>query len=169
MSIVPDYKNGWRLEDDAIRDACKQITYHGKTLNEYTKELMDKKFIENLERLNQDICRVTMALRETEEDFVLTYITNYGFAEEKKLSKDDLRRALYLLSEERAGRVVVKDAEKMDKDAKKGKWITCYRENNLTLTGIYCYRGCSVCGYERDDDDERKDTPYCPQCGAEMR
>lgn len=122
--------------------------------------------------LNKTVFTIEKQLREEAEEFILTSIVNNGFVVdtyETRISKDDLRRALYLLSEERAGRVVVKDAEKMDKDAKKGKWITCYRENNLTLTGMYCYRGCSVCGYERDDDDERKDTPYCPQCGAEMR
>ena len=37
------------------------------------------------------------------------------------------------------------------------------------FSGTYWYRYCSLCGYVRSDDDEEKDTNYCPNCGARMK
>lgn len=47
-----------------------------------------------------------------------------------------------------------------------GRWLDGNRgKHDGTL---YWYRYCSECLYERDDDNEDKDTPYCPNCGASM-
>ena len=32
----------------------------------------------------------------------------------------------------------------------------------------YWFRKCHVCGYERNDDNEDLDTPFCPNCGNSM-
>ncbi len=32
----------------------------------------------------------------------------------------------------------------------------------------YWFRRCSNCFWEREDDNEEKDTPFCPNCGAVM-
>ena len=47
-----------------------------------------------------------------------------------------------------------------------GRWLEGNRgKHDGTL---YWYRYCSECLYERHDDNEDKDTPYCPDCGARM-
>lgn len=52
-------------------------------------------------------------------------------------------------------------------EPKKGKWIDGHRAGyGLAL---YWYIYCSECLWERDDDDHDKDTPYCPNCGSDMR
>ena len=49
---------------------------------------------------------------------------------------------------------------------KKGKWIEV---KYMGFDGCFVWhRECSVCGYERDDDNPDKDTNYCPNCGARM-
>lgn len=49
---------------------------------------------------------------------------------------------------------------------KHGEWIDWHYSG---FDGIRIWRReCSVCGYERDDDNPDKDTPYCPYCGAQM-
>lgn len=49
---------------------------------------------------------------------------------------------------------------------KHGEWTDGKR---MSLDGtFYWFRECSVCGYEREDDNEEKDTNYCPNCGAKM-
>lgn len=50
---------------------------------------------------------------------------------------------------------------------KKGHWVDGKR---MKMDGTYYwFRQCSVCDYERDDDDSDKDTNFCPNCGADMR
>ena len=52
-------------------------------------------------------------------------------------------------------------------ERKKGKWQDNHRQK---FDGtFYWFRECSVCGYERNDDDSGKDTNFCPNCGADMR
>lgn len=34
--------------------------------------------------------------------------------------------------------------------------------------GTHWFRRCSNCLCEREDDNEEKDTPFCPNCGAVM-
>ena len=47
-----------------------------------------------------------------------------------------------------------------------GRWL---KGNKGKHDGtLYWYRYCSECLYERHDDNEDKDTPYCPDCGAKM-
>ena len=49
---------------------------------------------------------------------------------------------------------------------KHGKW-----NDGKYMGGDGCFvwhRECSLCGYERDDDNLDKDTNYCPNCGAKM-
>lgn len=49
---------------------------------------------------------------------------------------------------------------------KHGEWIDGKR---MGFDGcIIWHRECSICGYERSDDNLDKDTPYCPNCGALM-
>ena len=49
----------------------------------------------------------------------------------------------------------------------RGEWIDWCR---LHLDGTFCWhRACSICGYERNDDNPDKDTNFCPNCGADMR
>ena len=49
---------------------------------------------------------------------------------------------------------------------KRGEWEDIHRQG---LDGVFhYYRSCSLCGYERKDCDSDEDTPYCPNCGAEM-
>lgn len=49
---------------------------------------------------------------------------------------------------------------------KHGEWVDGKR---MSLDGtFYWFRECSLCGYEREDDNEEKDTNYCPKCGARM-
>lgn len=47
-----------------------------------------------------------------------------------------------------------------------GRWID-YRRMGIDGT-FHWFRQCSECLYEREDDNEDKDTPYCPNCGAKM-
>ena len=50
---------------------------------------------------------------------------------------------------------------------KKGHWVDGKR---MKMDGTYYwFRQCSVCDYERNDDDSDKDTNFCPNCGADMR
>ena len=50
---------------------------------------------------------------------------------------------------------------------KKGHWADGKR---MKMDGTYYwFRQCSVCDYERNDDDSDKDTNFCPNCGADMR
>lgn len=52
-------------------------------------------------------------------------------------------------------------------ERKKGKWEDAFRSG---LDGTrHWYRKCSECGYERDDDNDEKDTKFCPNCGADNR
>ena len=48
-----------------------------------------------------------------------------------------------------------------------GEWI----DNGLDSWdgSTYYFRKCTSCGYERDDCNPDYDTPYCPNCGADMR
>ena len=49
---------------------------------------------------------------------------------------------------------------------RRGRWIDGKR---MRFDGtFYWFRQCSECLYERKDDNEDKDTPYCPNCGARM-
>ena len=49
---------------------------------------------------------------------------------------------------------------------KHGEWVDGKR---MSLDGtFYWFRECSLCGYEREDDNEEKDTNFCPHCGARM-
>lgn len=50
---------------------------------------------------------------------------------------------------------------------KRGRWMLGHRAGYGE--SLYWYIYCSECLCERDDDDHDKDTPYCPNCGAEMR
>ena len=47
-----------------------------------------------------------------------------------------------------------------------GRWMD-YRRMGIDGT-FHWFRQCSECLYEREDDNEDKDTPYCPNCGAKM-
>ena len=47
-----------------------------------------------------------------------------------------------------------------------GKWKD-YKRMGIDGT-FHWFRCCSNCRYEREDDNEDKDTPYCPNCGAKM-
>ncbi len=51
-------------------------------------------------------------------------------------------------------------------ESKVGKWLDGER---VGYNGVYYYRYCSECLFERNDDDGDKDTPYCPNCGARMK
>lgn len=47
-----------------------------------------------------------------------------------------------------------------------GRWVDGRR---MGLDGTFhWFRQCSECLHEREDDNEDKDTPYCPNCGARM-
>ena len=51
-------------------------------------------------------------------------------------------------------------------ERKTGKWLDAYYS---FLDGCRVWhRICSVCGYERDDDNPDKDTNYCPHCGVRI-
>lgn len=51
-------------------------------------------------------------------------------------------------------------------EVKHGRWVDGKR---IGLDGtFYWFRQCSECLYEREDDSEDKDTPYCPNCGSRM-
>ena len=59
------------------------------------------------------------------------------------------------------------DEAKIDtQEERYGKWID-YRRIGIDGT-FHWFRQCSECLYEREDDNEDKDTPYCPNCGAKM-
>ena len=47
-----------------------------------------------------------------------------------------------------------------------GKWEEGSRQ---TLLGEWFFIKCSVCGYQREDDDTEHNTYFCPNCGADMR
>ena len=52
-------------------------------------------------------------------------------------------------------------------EPKRGKWIDGHYSG---FDGCRVWhRECSLCRYERDDDDPEKDTNYCPNCGALMK
>jgi len=51
-------------------------------------------------------------------------------------------------------------------EPKRGKWIDSERAK--WNGSKYYFIQCSHCGHERDDCDHRKDTPFCPECGANM-
>lgn len=55
---------------------------------------------------NQHIFTVGTQIRESTDEFILEYLENSKIVQESRLSKDDLKRAIWLLTEERAGRVV---------------------------------------------------------------
>lgn len=49
---------------------------------------------------------------------------------------------------------------------KHGKWID---GKYMGADGCFVWhRECSLCGYEREDDNSDKDTLFCPNCGASM-
>ena len=51
-------------------------------------------------------------------------------------------------------------------EVKHGRWEDGKR---MGLDGTFhWFRQCSECLYEREDDNEDKDTPYCPNCGSRM-
>lgn len=51
-------------------------------------------------------------------------------------------------------------------EPKRGKWID---GKHMGFDGCFVWhRECSLCGYEREDDNTDKDTPFCPNCGAKM-
>ena len=56
--------------------------------------------------------------------------------------------------------------EKLPSAERHGHWID-YRRMGIDGT-FHWFRQCSECLYEREDDNEDKDTPYCPNCGAKM-
>ena len=49
---------------------------------------------------------------------------------------------------------------------KHGEWID---GNRQTWNGTYWFIYCSECLYERKDCNHDNDTPFCPNCGADMR
>lgn len=51
-------------------------------------------------------------------------------------------------------------------EPKHGRWMD-YRRMGIDGT-FHWFRCCSNYLYEREDDNEDKDTPYCPNCGAKM-
>lgn len=57
------------------------------------------------------------------------------------------------------------DTEDVEK-VRHGKWRD-YRRMGIDGT-FHWFRQCSECLYEREDDNEDKDTPYCSNCGAKM-
>ncbi len=51
-------------------------------------------------------------------------------------------------------------------EPKRGKWI---EGKYMGFDGCFVWhRECSLCGYEREDDNPDKDTPFCPICGHPM-
>ena len=66
---------------------------------------------------------------------------------------------------EEAYNMAIKALEESER--KKGKWQDNHRQ--IFDGTFYWFRECSVCGYERNDDDSEKDTNFCPNCGADMR
>ena len=48
-------------------------------------------------------------------------------------------------------------------ERKRGKWIDAHDGT------FYWFRQCNNCGFEREDCDCKKDTNFCPNCGADMR
>lgn len=82
-----------------------KITVNGKPIGEYVKEKQEEEF---LKRTYSFDVRTTIA--EKEENFIIERIINsdfgFGYKEEQKLSKERLRRALWLLAEEEEGRLV---------------------------------------------------------------
>ena len=46
-----------------------------------------------------------------------------------------------------------------------GEWEEGSRQ---TLLGEWFFIKCSVCGYQREDDDTEHNTYFCPNCGARM-
>ena len=51
-------------------------------------------------------------------------------------------------------------------EPKPGRWID---GKHMGFDGCFVWhRECSLCGYEREDDNPDKDTPFCPICGHPM-
>lgn len=80
-------------------------------------------------------------MRETTDDFILEYIQNSEVVQEARLSKDDLRRALWLLAEERAGHIV------NTLDYPNRQWIPV-TERLPEESGFYL---CSIKSYDSDN------------------
>lgn len=51
-------------------------------------------------------------------------------------------------------------------EVKHGEWID---GNRQTWNGTYWFIYCSECLHERKDCNHDNDTPFCPNCGADMR
>lgn len=51
-------------------------------------------------------------------------------------------------------------------EVRHGRWVD-YKRMGVDGT-FHWFRQCSECLYEREDNNEDKDTPYCPHCGAKM-
>lgn len=49
---------------------------------------------------------------------------------------------------------------------KRGEWVD---GNRQTWNGTYWFIYCSECLHERKDCNHDNDTPFCPNCGADMR
>lgn len=51
-------------------------------------------------------------------------------------------------------------------EVKHGEWLD---GNRQTWNGTYWFIYCSECLHERKDDNHDNDTPFCPNCGADMK
>lgn len=57
-----------------------------------------------------------------------------------------------------------------EREQRKGSWETGMRPTPYPWSPWRrIYRQCSECGYEREDGNPNKDTPFCPNCGARMK
>ena len=76
------------------------------------------------------------------------------------------RRGITVLSVANHKQATVDLLENLPSAERLGRWVD---EKRIGLDGTFhWFRQCSECLYEREDSNEDKDTPYCPNCGAKM-
>lgn len=81
-----------------------KITVNGQPIDEYAKEQREKDFTEHMCR---QIFEIHHEIEETEEEFIYKVLDEHLRETGRgSFSKADLYRAVYLLEEERAGRLV---------------------------------------------------------------
>lgn len=81
-----------------------KITVNGQPIDEYAKEQQEKDFMEHM---NRQIFEIHHEIEETEEEFIYKVFDEHLRETGRgSFSKAELYRAVYLLEEERAGRLV---------------------------------------------------------------
>lgn len=143
-----------------------KITVNGQPIDEYTKEQQEKDFMEHM---NRQLFEIHHEIEETQEAFIYKVFDEHLRETGRgSFSKADLYRAVYLLEEEKAGRLVypgnrwIPVTERLPEED--GDYlVTKVDDENVTIIGLAYYsNGFGLVFYDNGWASNKTITAWMP-------